>query len=206
MFLVALKQYYLGTFLSLPIFEKVETLRHSLGRPSRSDLVQFKLFFWKKLDYVIPVAFQGPVTLYGDLEGNMVTDTYNTSEDLVVKHMHICMFPLETQSVVFGFYHENDIEYDNFADQFGHLDEDEQLKVVSYIIYAYCEDMLFAKKFPHRTWLLNKVRETFMQMDEIVAFNKEHAEYQKKIKLQRLKKRDKDFPCILEKKFSIKIS
>jgi predicted nucleotidyltransferase len=42
MFLVALKQYYLGTFLSLPILEK-RKLRHSLGRPSRSDFVQFQV-------------------------------------------------------------------------------------------------------------------------------------------------------------------
>ena len=71
---------------------------------------KFNLFFWKKLDYVIPIAFQGLVSLYGDLEGNMVVDTYNTSEDIIVKHMHLCMFPLETSSVVFAFYHEDDTE------------------------------------------------------------------------------------------------
>lgn len=180
----------------LRIKEMLDSIEGSKGN--------YKLFFWKKLDYVIPVAFQGAVTLYGDLEGNMVTDTYNTSADLIVKHMHICMFPLEASSVVFAFYHEDDVEYDNFVDQFNKLEEEEQLKILSYIIYGYCEDMLFAKKFPHRTWILNKVRETFMETDEIVAFSKEHAEYQKKLKMQRLKNRDKDFPCIFAKKFSVK--
>lgn len=165
---------------------------------------KFNLFFWKKLDYVIPIAFQGLVSLYGDLEGNMVVDTYNTSEDIIVKHMHLCMFPLETSSVVFAFYHEDDTEYDNFAIQFNRLEEKEQLAVLSYIVYGYCEDMLFAKKFPHRTWIINKVKSTFMETEEIWAFDKEHAEYQKKIKMQRLKNRDKEFPCILDRKYAVK--
>lgn len=144
------------------------------------------------------------MTLYGDLEGNMVVDMYNTSEDIVVSHMHVCLFPLESSSVVFAFYHEDDIEYDTFTEQFRVLNEQEQLRVISYIIYGYCEDMLFAKKFPHRTWFINKVRGTFMEIAEIIAFNQEHAEYQKKLRLYQLMDRDKDFPCILFEKYAIK--
>lgn len=165
---------------------------------------EFKLFYWRKLDYIIPIGFQGLVTLYGDLEGNMVTDIYNTSEDLIVKHMHICLFPLEKNSVVFAFYHEDDIEYNLFATQFDKLDDDEKLTVISYIVYEYCEDMFFAKKFPHRTWMLNKLKETFIDSSEIWAFSKEHAEYQKNSKLNQLKNRDKKFPCILSPRYAVK--
>ena len=183
-------------------FLRIKEMRSSLGNNKKA----YKMFFWKKLDYVIPIAFQGLVTLYGDLEGDLVTDMYNTSEDVIVKHMHLCMFPLESSSVVFAFYHEDDVEYDNFAEQFGKLEEDEKLAVLSYIVYGYCEDMLFAKKFPHRTWVINKVRDTFMKTTEIWALDKEHAEYQKKLKMKQLKDRDKDFPCILSKKFAVKKS
>lgn len=165
---------------------------------------KYKLFYWRKLDYIIPIGFQGLVTLYGDLEGNMVTDIYNTSEDLIVKHMHVCLFPLEKNSVVFAFYHEDDIEYDLFASQFNNLDDDEKLTVISYIVYEYCEDMFFAKKFPHRTWIINKLKETFIDSSEIWAFSKEHAEYQKNSKLNQLKYRDKEFPCILFPKYAVK--
>lgn len=165
---------------------------------------KFKTFYWRKLDYIIPVAFQGLVTLYGDLDGNMVTDIYNTSEDLIVKHLHICMFPLETSSVVFAFYHEDDEEYDNFASQFNELEDDEKLTMLSYIVFEYSEDMLLAKKFPHRTWIINKLKETFMDSTEIWALDKEHAEYIKKSKLNNLKNRDKNFPCILFEKYAVK--
>lgn len=171
---------------------------------SKETKSKYKMFFWRKLDYIIPIAFQGLVTLYGDLEGNLVTDIYNTSEDIIVKYMHVCMFPLETSSVVFAFYHEDDTEYDSFAEQFCKLDKEEQLAVLSYIVYGYCEDMLFAKKFPHRTWIINQVRNTFIETDLVLAFNHEHAEYLKKLKMKRLKNRDKKFPCILAKKYAVK--
>lgn len=165
---------------------------------------KYKMFFWRTLDYVIPIAFQGAVTLYGDLEGNMVIDAFNMSEDVIIKRMHICMFPLETSSVVFAFYHAEDTEYDNFAEQFCKLDEEEQLAVLSYIVYRYSDDIIFAKKFPHRTWFINKVSELFMEINDILAFDDEYAKYQMKLKLEQLKNRDRDFPCILSKKFAVR--
>jgi len=165
---------------------------------------KYKLFYWKKLNYVIPIAFQGLVTLYGDLDGKMVVDVYDNTEDMIVKHMHICMFPLEKSSVVFAFYHEDDTEYDRFAEQFQMLNEEEKLSILSYIVYEYCEDMLLAKKFPHRTWFNNKIKETFSDTSEIWAFDEEHAEYMKKIEMQKLKERDKNIPCILSEKFAVK--
>ena len=43
-----------------------------------------------------------------------------------------------------------------------------------------------------------------METEEIWTFDKEHAEYQKKLKMQRLKNRDKEFPCILDRKYAVK--
>lgn len=168
------------------------------------DGSKFCLFFWKKLDYKIPIAFQGAITLYGDLEGKMITDIYNKSENLIVKNMHICMFPLEKESVVFAFYHEDDHEYDNFKNQFSDLEEEEKLSLLSFLVYEYSEDMIFAKKFPHRTWLINRVHETFVDTTEIFGLSLEMIEMQKRNNLMKLKYRDKTFPNVLDKKFSIK--
>lgn len=165
---------------------------------------KFVLFYWKRLDYKIPIAFQGMVSLYGDLEGNIVTDIYNKSMDIINKHMHVCMFPLETESVVFAFYHEDDHEYDTFSKQFCELEEEEKLRLLSYIVYEHNEEMFFAKKFPHRTWLMNKVQESFLDTTEIIAFTMGDLEMQKRQNLMKLKSRDKTFPNILSNKFSIK--
>lgn len=165
---------------------------------------EFKLFYWKHLDYTVPIAFQGPITLYGDLNGNIVTDIYNTSEEVIVKHMHICVFPLDIGSVVFAFYNKADTEYDSFANQFNELDDDEKMKIISYIIYEYSEDMLTAKKFPHRTWFLNKMEMTFRETTEIFALSREMAQEMQREKVKALQNIEKDFPCILSEKFAVK--
>ena len=164
----------------------------------------FSLFYWEKLSYKIPIAFQGMVTLYGDLEGNLVTDIYNKSEDIIVKHMHVCMFPLENCSVVFAFYHSEDTEYDQFVQQFNLLSKDEKLSLISFIVYEYSEDMFLAKKFPHRTWITNKMRDTFSDTTEIMIPHEDFEEYEKERVRKRLKFRNKDFPCILFEKYAIK--
>lgn len=125
-------------------------------------------------------------------------------EEIVLKNMHICMFPLEKESVLFAFYHEDDHEYDDFKNQFLALEEEDKLSLLSYLVYEHSEDMIFAKKFPHRTWLINRVRETFMDTPEILGFSLDMVEMQKRNNLMKLKKRDKTFPNVLDKKFSIK--
>ena len=152
----------------------------------------------------MPIAFQGAITLYGDLKGNIVTDIYNTSEEVIVKHMHICVFPLDIGSVVFAFYNKADTEYDSFVNQFNELDDDEKMRIISYIIYEYSEDMLTAKKFPHRTWFLNKMEVTFRETTEIFALSKEMAQEMQREKVKALQNIEKDFPCILSEKFAVK--
>ena len=38
----------------------------------KTDSSGFELIYWKKLNYVTPIAFQGHIALYGDLKGNII--------------------------------------------------------------------------------------------------------------------------------------
>lgn len=163
----------------------------------------YNLFFWRRLEYVIPIAFQGIVTLYGDLEGNIVSDIYSDNEKIVINHIHICLFPLENKSVVFAFYHCHDSEFDAFSEQFSKLDENEKLRMISYLVLEYNEDFFFAPKFPHRTWMLKKIKSTFLQTTSILALSGQQVEFQKKKQLSRLKEISSEFPCILDEKYSV---
>lgn len=163
----------------------------------------YRLIYWKKLDYVIPIAFQGPVALYGDLNGKIVVDIYDNAESTIVKNMHVCLFPLKTESVVFLFYHREDQEYDAFAQQFNSLSDAEKLQLIGYIIFEHCEDMLFAQKFPHRTWMKEKIRELFVQTTGVnLVRNVIEEEANKRRERYRLKYRDTNFPNILDSKFA----
>ncbi len=165
---------------------------------------KFKLIFWKKLPYKVPMAFQGPISLYGDLEGEIVEDIYNKAEDKIIKHLHICIFPLESESVVFAFYHVDDFEYDNFAEQLKSLPDEELLDVIAYIIFQNSEDMLLSKRIPHRTYFYRKVQEVFSETSEILAFSLVSLERQMREKRMSLKYRKNYFPKILSEKYAIK--
>ena len=166
----------------------------------------FNLVYWKRLNYVIPIAFQGQTALYGDLKGNIVTDIYDFSETNIVKNIHICLFPLKSESVVFMFYHKDDHEYDEFVRQFNILDDNQKLQLIGYILYERCEDMLFAKKFPHRTWMINKISEVFIETPGVHLVSSETENYNKRKELYRLRDRDISFPNILDSKFAFKPS
>lgn len=115
-----------------------------------------------------------------------------------------CLISIKIGSVVFAFYNKADTEYDSFVNQFNELDDDEKMRIISYIIYEYSEDMLTAKKFPHRTWFLNKMEVTFRETTEIFALSKEMAQEMQREKVKALQNIEKDFPCILSEKFAVK--
>ena len=167
---------------------------------------KYNLILGKKLDYVVPIAFQGLVTLYGDLEGNLVSNIYDDDENIIISHIHICVFPMKEQSVVFAFYHNKDSEFDGFSEQFNKLPDDKKLQMIAYLVFEYNEEFFLAPKFPHRTWMINKMKDTFRDTSIIIGTSEEHIKYQKESQLKRLSNIDKNFPCILDEKFSLKTS
>ena len=76
---------------------------------------EYYLFYYQKLDYVVPVAFQSNVALLIDFEGATINDIYNTSPDYHIKAVHICVFPLEKSSVIMMFIDSKDKRYRPFS-------------------------------------------------------------------------------------------
>lgn len=163
----------------------------------------YKIVFWKKIDHIIPIAFQGLVTLYGDLKGNIVNDVYNNDEKVKIQSLHVCLFPLMEESIVCVFCHQDDHNYDEFICQFKALSEEEKLKFLGYLLFVRCEDMLLAKRFPHRTWVINRAGELFRATPGIKVVGSE-SEQQFKIQQERcqLLYRDTSFPNLFDSKFA----
>lgn len=158
----------------------------------------FKLIFWKKLEYVVPVAFQGQISVYGDLTGNIVTNIYDWQSDNRITHMHLCIFPLESESIVFAFYHEDDHEYDSFAEQLQSLGTEELLSIISYLVMVCSEDFALARKFPHRTYCMEKMKRVYDNHQvEFWTGDKDVYEWELKTRLLWLKRRKQDFPVYL---------
>lgn len=181
-------------------FLELDRIRNILDDESNS----YELIFWDKVDYKVPVAYQGAVTVYGDMNGELVVDIYDDKASKSIKQMHLCIFPLDDCSVIFAFYNKDDTEYYQFANQLRAMDLETRLKFLGYFMFFISEDMILVKKIPHRTFFLEKTRSMFMDGYEFWTDSKEEAEFLQRKNLARFKAWKEDiFPGILTQKYAI---
>lgn len=105
----------------------------------------YYMCYYKKLDYVVPVAFQTSVALTFDLEGMLINDIYCESEEYEIKNIHVCVFPFEKTSCIMMFVDGNDKRYRKFYRQFNRLTLEDQLSVITFIMFAYSEEIYLSK-------------------------------------------------------------
>ena len=129
---------------------------------------EYYLFFYHKLNYVVPLAFQGLVSLIVDIDGNTVNDIYNKSPDYHIQDLHICVFPLKNETVIMMFVDSMDKRYRPFYKSFIKLPIDEKLSLVNYIIFLYSEDVFLSKAIPQEI-LVNKKLKEVMQQSQVAV-------------------------------------
>ena len=170
-----------------------------------TDEYNYEIITYDKVNYKVPIAFQGALTVYGDMNGEMVIDIYDDSASKTIKQMHMCVFPLDDCSVIFTFYNKTDSEYVNFARQLKSMNQEKRLKFLGYFMFFISEDMMIAKKFPHRTYFYEQVKKMFREQYEFWTDSKEEYEGVKAQNLSKFKYWKEDsFPGILTQKYAIK--
>lgn len=107
---------------------------------------KYYLFYYQKLDYVVPMAFQSQVVLVSDLDGEIVNNIYNMSPDYCTQDLHICVFPLENSSVIMMFIDSKYKRYRSFYKKFNKLSLEKRLGIINYIIFLYTEEMFLSKE------------------------------------------------------------
>ncbi|MFL0435529.1 hypothetical protein [Bacillus pumilus] len=107
---------------------------------------EYYLFYHQKLDYVVPIAFQSTIVLLTDFEGNIINNIYNYSPEYQMKSVHICVFPLESSSVIMMFVDSKEKRYRSFYKQFQKLSYENKLAAINFIIFSYSEDVYIQKK------------------------------------------------------------
>ncbi len=105
---------------------------------------EYYIYYYRLLDYVTPLAFQCPINLAVDLEGNIVNHIYDLSGKYQNKLLHVCVFPLEAKTAVIVFADNHEKRYRNFFKQFNQLSDEEKLGVINYMILLYSEDYFFS--------------------------------------------------------------
>lgn len=64
----------------------------------------FNIMYWNILPYVTPIAVQTPITIFKDLDNNVINETINPDPNIRIQCVHLCIFPLEDQTIVLLFY------------------------------------------------------------------------------------------------------
>ncbi len=105
----------------------------------------YYMFFYKKLDYVVPIAFQGAISLISGFDGEIINNIYNFDSSYQLKDLHISVFPLKNETVIFAFIDSRDKVYRNFYKRFCKLPLDDQLATINYILFSNSEDVFISK-------------------------------------------------------------
>lgn len=114
-----------------------------LGKNLKSG---YHLLYWKKLPYKVPIATQVPIVLDVDLEGREVNNIWSDDPKDRMQDLHVCVFPIKTESILIIFYHKDDRKYVAFEKQFNRLSENDKIKWINYVIFKYTENYFFSPK------------------------------------------------------------
>jgi hypothetical protein len=122
-------------------------LKRTVRTVEGNQPTKYKLLYWKKYPYKMPLACQAPIALRETISGKKVNDLNNLDLDYHVEEMQLCVFPLEKETVIIMFYPEKfDKRYRLFRNEFLRLPEKQKLQYINYLIFAYTENLTLS---PH---------------------------------------------------------
>lgn len=163
----------------------------------------YKLIFWTKLQYIVPIAFQGNICIYSDLNGNIINDIYDDDSNKKLHYININVFPLKECSVIFLYYHKDDNSYYRFEKQFNKLGNEEKLKLISYLLVKYTEEIYMSKEVSEEILKNEEIKGISKELFSFLsAFSEEDLKKQKNLKAEEISEYI-DFINILDEKYKI---
>lgn len=125
----------------------------------------YYLHYYKQLDYVVPIAFQGRVTLWGGFDDEMV-NCINDKEKY--SDLHICIFPMRDRTKVFIFTKNNDKTLRRFIKSFNLLNPEDQLRTICYIIFVYSEEIYMHPELKNKLYEISSVRDAITSIGQTI--------------------------------------
>lgn len=92
------------------------------------------MFSHIKLEYTVPIAFQGTVALITDLDGSIINNIYNKDCKYKIANLHICIFPFESKTEILMFVENTHKRYRKFYKRFNKLSLELRLSIINYIL------------------------------------------------------------------------
>lgn len=166
----------------------------------------FYLGYYKKVDYTIPIASQTQIVLISDLDNCLVNNIYNNSKSYNLQPLHICLFPIENYSVIFIFVKEGHTRLRNFFKTLNKLPDEEQLQIISTLVFLYSEEVYISKNVEHILKSYTSVKNAINQSSFSIGLSKNNLpcfEQLRFVQKNHCLDRFKDFPNLLSDNFKI---
>ena len=171
---------------------------------SQKPFNDYNILYFKKLNYIVPVAYQGTVALINDLRGNIINNVYSNDKKYKIKNISLCVFPLENSSVIIIFTNKKNKRYSEFFNDFKKLDLEKQLSIVNYILFSYTEEYFLSPLISKNT--LDQLKELVYKTSDFYR-KTENPDDKKEVfkKIREIYNYDESlkFPNLLLEKFSI---
>lgn len=192
-----------------------DTVESEMGE-GENTAPAYEVIYYRKLDYVAPIANQGIAVLVTDLDDNPVYNVYDKSSDLHPSDIHLCVLPIKKadedngSTVIIMFTDYNIPEYKGFIDQFHRLDEDDKLRLINYLVFLYFEDFFISPTLDKNIFDDPYLQRTFETTQEALGYSDRKLDetrirdevFKKTVRRFRLRRRAK-VPNLLEQKYAV---
>ncbi len=129
----------------------------------------FEIIYYNRLDYIVPIAVQDGISLLYDLDGKKINNF-----DEKIEEIHICIFPMKTESIILMFKNKSELRLNGFVKQFKKLGLKDRLDVINYLVFVYSDRFLLSKQLDNMT--VNKLKPIVNynaeEMHQILTFSK----------------------------------
>lgn len=160
-----------------------------------------RIISYDKLNYTVPIAFQGMIALVTGVNGEIINDNYNYESSYKVEYLHMAIFPLKQSTVIILFLDDKYTRYGKFERFLSESTQEKRLEIINRIVFLYAEDYYLSKKLDDD--IIKSLQEPAKILQDTITTNPKKSR-ENAVKDYDLRK-DICIPNILLKEYSVKI-
>ena len=136
---------------------------------STSHTSWLRIISYDKLDYTVPIAFQGMVALITGVNGETINNNFNYNKNYRIEYLHIAIFPLKDATAVILFLDSSNTRYKQFEKFMKESPLEKRLEIVNRILMLYTEDYFLSKHLNED--IIKSLEDSAKTLQDTITFN-----------------------------------
>ena len=80
------------------------------------------------------------------MEGTILNDIYDSDHNKYMESVHLCVFPINKETIILLFHHKKDKSYRRLRHQLNSISKEKRIQYINYLIFAHTENYYFSKE------------------------------------------------------------